>query len=255
MEGEGEVIPRHWQRRGVHECLIEVENQRVSRPRVGARRARTTATLAALATALAAALAAAAAAVWRLAERRQRVAADFQRVPVPGGGQDGQVRQAAHLLARVDEALPLDAHRLRGAQGGRVGGGEDEQLDLIGEQLEPEMGPTGWGTLGCGLGAWGCSLGEVGLQPGCWGCSLGAGAAAWPGCVGLQPGRAGLQSRLEGSRLEPAVTKHEADPRLGANAARHVDGVLALPHATARRACRVGPRLEQRRYDVGARLR
>ena len=90
-----------------------------------------------------------------------------------------------------------------------------------------------WGTLGCGLGAWGCSLGGVGLQP---------------GCVGMQPG-------LEGSRLEPAVTKHEADPRLAAYAARHVDGVLALPHAAARRACRVGPRLEQRRYDVGARLR
>ena len=63
MEGEGEVIPWHRQRRGVHECFVEVENQRVSRPRVGARRARTTATLAALATALAAALAAAAAAV------------------------------------------------------------------------------------------------------------------------------------------------------------------------------------------------
>ena len=134
------------------------------------------------------------------------MAADFQRVPVPGGGQDGQVRQAAHLLARVDEALPLDAHRLRGAQGGRVGGGEDEQLDLIGEQLEPEMGPTGWGTLGCGLGAWGCSLGEVGLQPGCWGCSLGAGAAAWvrrlqPGCVGCSLGAWGCSLGARGCSL------------------------------------------------------
>eukprot|EP00964_Phaeocystis_antarctica_P140780 scaffold105669_cov36-Phaeocystis_antarctica.AAC.1 len=111
-----------------------------------------------------------------------------------------------------------------------------------------------WGTLGCGLGAWGCSLRDVGLQPGCVGLQPGC-VGLQPGCAGLQPGCAGLQSRLEGSRLEPAVTKHEADPRLAAYAARHVDGVLALPHAAARRACRVGSRLEQRRYDVGARLR
>ena len=83
---------------------------------------------------------------------------------------------------------------------------------------------------------------------------MGWDGVGWDRTQGPQPVCAGLQPRLEGSRLEPAVTKHEADPSLAAHAARHVDRVLALPHAAARRACRVGPRLEQRRHDLGARL-